>query len=347
MMGERRQSIFKNRAPTAPFTLLPNALIRDRRLKPDALGFLARVLMLPKDWEFNVAWAMRENGIGRDQIYRLVNALIATGYCRRREQVRSSGRWEKVVYEFTDEVGSFPGDQPPLPEIPDTVSPEPELPDAVTPRAVKPETRQKKYRATKKDSPPTPDGELRESGFERVLQELRTAYPPCLNAIDHLVDPLLRQRKLHGCPDPVFALGEIVKKASSLEPAVLAGIVERIKAMRAFSFKVADVDAALKNTLAMAAAPLHSTHLEPATEATGRLREALRRELGQGIFDAWFAAIEVEAIEAAAVSVTVSNEFISRYITQHFEPVLTASVAAVFGVAAVRIAVRRSGKVEA
>jgi len=192
------------------------------------------------------------------------------------------------------------------------------------------------------NSPPLtpPEGES-ERSFEQVLQALRTAHPDRMPAIDALIDPLLRQRKLFGCPDPVFALGELAKDASKYSADVLADAVERVKTERGFSFKVSDVSAALKSAAAASSMAQRETPAAPPSPATERLRESIRLALGQNLFEAWFAGLQVEDVGSDRVLVSVGDRFIRSYISGNFDTALRQSVGAVFGVDAFEITVRQ------
>lgn len=181
----------------------------------------------------------------------------------------------------------------------------------------------------------------REGGFEQVLQELRTAHPQHRAAVDRLIEPLLRQRKLFGCPDPVYALGELVKAAVPLDSDVLDDTVERVKEARTFSFKVSDLDAALKAAVAARRTPV----LEPISPATARLHEALRARVSAGIFDGWFSGVQVESADAAAVVVSVAEQFLKSYIGRTFDGELRDSAYAAFGASTVTVTVRQPREV--
>lgn len=216
--------------------------------------------------------------------------------------------------------------------------------------AVAPHTPSSEVKVSNNNSLPlTPSAEegerAREVGFEQVLQELRTAHPQHLAVIDRLIDPLLRQRKLNGCPDPVFALGEIVKTAANHDDGVLGDAVARVKAARGYSFKVSDVETALKAAVAASKAP-GAAEPEPASPATARLHEALHMRLGAEIFDAWFARMRVETTTGGVV-VSVSERFLKTYIEQTFDGALRDCAKAVFGTHAVKVIVRQPEKVHA
>lgn len=197
-------------------------------------------------------------------------------------------------------------------------------------------------------SPPlTPPDSEREGSFEHVLQALRTAHPDCLDAIDNLIEPLLRQRKLNGCPDPVYALGEVAKDATPHGADVLRDTVERVKTARGYSFKVSDIDAALKAAAAAASAPPVTPPSAAPEPATARLREAILQAVGREIFDAWFAGIELDSLNDDRAVLSVGEKFACSYIERHFSGTLGKCCGAVFGVDAVKIVVRQRQRVDA
>lgn len=202
-------------------------------------------------------------------------------------------------------------------------------------------------------TPPSGESEREsERGFAEILQELRSAKPACQRAIDNLIEPLLRQRKLHGAPDPVFALGIIAEWAEKHGDDVLADALQRVKDERGFSFKPADLEQAMKAAIAHAkrTAPLHRratpaqiADADPTIVAKGaEVREALRKRLGNEVFTSWFSGIEFERLAERCLVASVGVRFVKTYIEQHFASDIEACARAVVpGAERVSIIVRR------
>jgi hypothetical protein len=93
-------------ACTKNYTLIPNALLRDRKLSIDTRGMIAYLLSLPKEWDIRstplgVALSLNSGGpVGRKRIDRMFCEAIAAGYMFRsaRQTHDKNGSWGRYVY---------------------------------------------------------------------------------------------------------------------------------------------------------------------------------------------------------------------------------------------------------
>jgi hypothetical protein len=97
------KTIYRVASRHRPYSQLGNAMMRDKRLSFEARGVLCFILSYPDNWEFNIDWIKREQGIGRDRVRRIINELIACGYCGRERGRNNNGTLGSYAYVFTDE----------------------------------------------------------------------------------------------------------------------------------------------------------------------------------------------------------------------------------------------------
>lgn len=83
------------------FTVLPNQLIRDPTLSLESLGLLARMLMLPDDWDFSVAGLAKLSGCGKDKIRTALGNIEKSGYLLREQEHGAHGKFVNtyVLYD--------------------------------------------------------------------------------------------------------------------------------------------------------------------------------------------------------------------------------------------------------
>ena len=67
---------------TQDFTIISNALIRDRRLSPEARAMMIFVLQLPDDWRFSLRGLRKVTGLGQTALRSALNELKRFGYLR-------------------------------------------------------------------------------------------------------------------------------------------------------------------------------------------------------------------------------------------------------------------------
>lgn len=91
----------RGRCVADAFTKIGNATLQDSRLGFDGIGMLCYLLSKPLDWEMRQTQLMKEFGVGREKLQRLVRRLRELGYMRL-ERVRDerTGAWlgSRIVY---------------------------------------------------------------------------------------------------------------------------------------------------------------------------------------------------------------------------------------------------------
>lgn len=98
------------------FTIVPNDVIRDDRLKLADLGMLVKMLSLPKGWEFSDRGLQKIVGqSGASAMRTALKHLEELGYLRR-EQKRSSGSFSGVEWTVTDTPFCFGDEEEPRTE---------------------------------------------------------------------------------------------------------------------------------------------------------------------------------------------------------------------------------------
>jgi hypothetical protein len=80
------------------FTVIPNDLLEDPSLDWKDLGLLVYLLSKPDNWEISVEHLKKQRKLGRDGIYKCLDAIIAAGYARREKKKDGSVDW----YIFDD-----------------------------------------------------------------------------------------------------------------------------------------------------------------------------------------------------------------------------------------------------
>jgi hypothetical protein len=68
------------------FTIVPNALVDDKRLSIEAKGLLAYLISRPNNWTVRHSHLHKELGIGRDKLQRILRELIRAGYLERDDE---------------------------------------------------------------------------------------------------------------------------------------------------------------------------------------------------------------------------------------------------------------------
>lgn len=117
-----------------PYTQIPNALIRDKRLRLQTRAVLILMLSLPPDWDYSVRGMASVAGVSKDTMSRLLGELEEAGYLRRKEQARGEGgQFGKAAFILTDDPTALFDDeevpvQEPCPKNADTGAPCPNLP---------------------------------------------------------------------------------------------------------------------------------------------------------------------------------------------------------------------------
>lgn len=83
------------------FTVIDNAIFKDRTLSLKAKGLLCQMLSLPDGWEFSVEGLTKLSTDGRSAVASALNELQKAGYFRR-ENVRSGNRIAGVEYVISE-----------------------------------------------------------------------------------------------------------------------------------------------------------------------------------------------------------------------------------------------------
>ena len=83
------------------FTVIDNAIFKDRTLSLKAKGLLCQMLSLPDGWEFSVEGLSKLSTDGRSAVASALNELQKAGYFRR-ENVRSGNRIAGVEYVISE-----------------------------------------------------------------------------------------------------------------------------------------------------------------------------------------------------------------------------------------------------
>jgi DNA-binding Lrp family transcriptional regulator len=86
--------------PVDRFTMISNEFVRDARLSFAARGLGGYLLSHVEGWETNTWTIARANGIGRDQVRRLLRELEDAGYLRRERVRGEGGKLAGMVHEI-------------------------------------------------------------------------------------------------------------------------------------------------------------------------------------------------------------------------------------------------------
>lgn len=92
--------------PKLGFSIIPNSIIRDTDISPEARILLITLISLPDDWNVNVKGLIKimnsdskqYHGFGRDGIYALLKELIANGYVVKESTKHKNGKFKKTIY---------------------------------------------------------------------------------------------------------------------------------------------------------------------------------------------------------------------------------------------------------
>ncbi len=113
------------------YTVVPNFLLRDKRLSLRDVGLLTFMLSLPENWEFSVAGLVETLGRdGRDAISKSLIAIEKAGYLTRERTRPAGGRIGPVVWTVSDTPS-------PQTDLPHTVLPDADLPYTGNPSQIK------------------------------------------------------------------------------------------------------------------------------------------------------------------------------------------------------------------
>jgi|ERR1700679_118820 len=84
---------------TSNFTIIPNALIRDKNLSPDCCYLIIFLLSNRRDWRINTAQLTKvfKGRMGREKLYNLLREAIEAGYINR-EITKNGNRYDGFKY---------------------------------------------------------------------------------------------------------------------------------------------------------------------------------------------------------------------------------------------------------
>ena len=105
------------------FTVIDNAIFRNKELSLKAKGMLCTMLSLPDYWEFSVAGLVKLSTDGKSAVTSALSELEEAGYFRR-EQSRNGGNFGRAVYVISE----VPFSEKPMTENPTTGNPMTENP---------------------------------------------------------------------------------------------------------------------------------------------------------------------------------------------------------------------------
>lgn len=95
------QNLFRTER-TTHYTVLPNALLRDKRLSFKARGILALIFTNVDEWEVHQGWITEQGTEGREAVSSAMKELEGQGYAVYAE-IRDGGRYLKNVWTFYDQ----------------------------------------------------------------------------------------------------------------------------------------------------------------------------------------------------------------------------------------------------
>jgi len=81
-----------------PYAQISRDLLRDKNISFKARGFLAYCLSFDKTWKFHFPQIAKEHGIGRDQIYTIIEELIEVGYAKKEVYLQNNLKRVKFVF---------------------------------------------------------------------------------------------------------------------------------------------------------------------------------------------------------------------------------------------------------
>lgn len=121
------------------FTVLPNGILRDKRVSLKTKGLFAVMLSRPGSWQFSVSGLAAFTGVGRDAIRSALKELRETGYLTMEKQAHDQGgKFGGSVYILHEESTTPCAENPAT--VGDDESPQPGFPSTAEPTTDKPST---------------------------------------------------------------------------------------------------------------------------------------------------------------------------------------------------------------
>lgn len=100
---EKQQTIFRGAHGELPYFMMLRTTAQDSTLSFEARGLIAYLLSKPNDWEINKADLMREGGLGRTKMKRIMDELTTAGYMTISQERDENERFLVVVYTLHEE----------------------------------------------------------------------------------------------------------------------------------------------------------------------------------------------------------------------------------------------------
>jgi hypothetical protein len=92
---------------SANYTILPNDLLRDKRLSFKSRGILAMMLSLPNDWKSHASWIQEQGTEGREALHGAFRELEQFNYLKRTQQkCEETGKILPSIWEWQDNPSS-------------------------------------------------------------------------------------------------------------------------------------------------------------------------------------------------------------------------------------------------
>ena len=113
-------SITRPEGLTENFTILPNQILEDTRLKWSTRAMLCFLLSKPANWKVSVAHLQTQGNMGRDAVYAALAEMIEYGYATKSQKRSKDGR--TAGYDYQISWFSSTATQP-FPDLPDTAEP--------------------------------------------------------------------------------------------------------------------------------------------------------------------------------------------------------------------------------
>jgi len=92
--------IVRSPRPTADYTVVANAIVRDASLSYRARGLLILLLSMPDNWETSSMWLAARAPEGRDAVRKALKELETRGYLRRVRTRDDMGRVRLITMVY-------------------------------------------------------------------------------------------------------------------------------------------------------------------------------------------------------------------------------------------------------
>jgi len=146
-VDERTPTIIRAPRGTQPYFMMLRETAQDARLTFEARGVLAYLLSKPDDWRIDEGDLMREGGVGRDKVRRILRELKQTGYLHVQQARNANNTFAAAQFELHEK---------PLTEKPSTENPLTAQPSTENPTHTYKEILQNTEKAQNTETPCTP-----------------------------------------------------------------------------------------------------------------------------------------------------------------------------------------------